>query len=80
MWNNSLFTEMTSLMLGYEVGKEIFLRRLHCIVYEALDVRKQFIVGSDNTGGIFRIIAEYLQNPIGQVGDPGGITQRCAKP
>ena len=51
-----LFTEMTSLMFGNEIGKEIFLRCFHCIVYEVLDVGKQFIVGSDNTGGIFRII------------------------
>ena len=67
-------------MLGNEVGKEIFLRCFHCIVYEVPDVGKQFIVGSDDTGGIVRIIAEYLQNPIRQVGDPGGITQRRAKP
>ena len=75
-----LFSEITGLVLGNEIGKEIFLRRFHCIVYEVPDVGKQFIVGGDDTGGIFRIIAEYLQNSIRQVGDPGGITQRRAKP
>ena len=75
-----LLSEITSLVLGNEIGKEVFPRRFHCIVYEVLDVGKQFIVGGDDTGGIFRIIAEYLQNPIRQVGDSGGITQRRAKP
>ena len=62
-----LFIDMTNLMFGNEIGKKIFLRFFHCIVYAVLDVGKQFIIGSNDTRvylgsllKIFRIRSDRL--------------------